>query len=235
MLFLLLQQLDAQNVYLIVGLMIGLVIGLLVTFTVHEYAHAWVANKLGDPTAKEAGRLSLNPFAHLDLWGTLMFLAVGLGWGKPVPVDAERLRYGPQKGMALVGLAGPAANFMFSSIVAIPLRLRLVPFAPRYIFDIIPISFGDTLSLIVLSSLALGLFNLIPFTPLDGSRILAAFLPLRWFYFLARYELYALILLIILILLERFTQLGILSKIILPPVLFLWWQLVGMAPPFFYY
>jgi Zn-dependent protease len=207
--------------------------GLLIALSVHECAHAWMSNKLGDPTAKEAGRLSLNPFAHLDPWGTLMMLTVGLGWGKPVPVDAERLRYGPQKGMALVGLAGPVANLILATIGAIPLRLHLVPFIPRYLFDI-PISFGEILSWVVWLSLALALFNLIPFTPLDGSRIFAAFLPSRWFYILARYERYALILFFGLILLERFTRLGILSKIIFPPVMFLWWRLVDMAPPFFY-
>jgi Zn-dependent protease len=119
-------------------------------------------------------------------------------------------------------------------MVAIPLRLHLVPFVPRYIFDVIPISFGEILSWVVWLSLALGLFNLIPFTPLDGSRIFAAFLPSRWFYIVARYERYALILFFVLILIERFTRLGILSKIIFPPIEFLWWQLVNMAPPFFY-
>lgn len=212
---------------------ISLIAGLLVAISVHECAHAWMANKLGDPTAKEAGRLSLNPFAHLDPWGTLMLLMVGLGWGKPVPVNAERLRYGPQKGMALVGLAGPVANFITASIVAIPLRLHLVRFVPRYIFDVIPISFGMILSWIVWLSLALALFNLIPFTPLDGSRIFGAFLPPRWFYFLARYERYALILFLGLILVERFTKLGILSRLIFPPIMYLWWRLVNMAPPFF--
>jgi Zn-dependent protease len=213
---------------------ISLIAGLLIALSVHECAHAWMANKLGDPTAKEAGRLSLNPFAHLAPWGTLMLLVVGLGWGKPVPVDAERLRYGPQKGMALVGLAGPVSNLITASIVAIPLRLHLVPFKLHYIFDTIPISFGEVLSWVVWLSLALALFNLIPFAPLDGSRIFAAFLPSRWFYILARYERYALILVFALILVERFTRFGILSKIIFPPVEFLWWQLVGMAPPFFY-
>jgi Zn-dependent protease len=219
-------QLGIQMLYLIVGL--------LAAVSVHECAHAWMANKLGDPTAKEAGRLSLNPLAHLDPWGTLMLLVVGLGWGKPVPVDAERLRYGPQKGMALVGLAGPVANFITASIVAMPLRLHLVPFVTRYIFDTIPISFGEIFSWVVWLSLALALFNLIPFTPLDGSRILAAFLPSRWFYTLARYERYALVLFFVLILVERFTRLGILSRLIFPPIEFLWWQLVNMAPPFFY-
>ncbi len=213
---------------------ISLVVSLLIAISVHEWAHAWMANWLGDPTAKEAGRLSLNPFAHLDPWGTLMLLVIGLGWGKPVPINAERLRYGPQKGMALVGLAGPAANFTMAALVAIPLRQHLVPFAPRYIFDLIPISFGTILSWIVWLSLALALFNLIPFTPLDGSRIFGAFLPRRWFYFLARYERYALILFLGLILVERFTKLGILSRIIFPPIMFFWWRLVNMAPPFFY-
>jgi len=207
---------------------------LIVAITFHEFSHGLMAYRLGDDTARRRGRLSLNPLVHLDPLGTLMLFLVGFGWGKPVPVDADRLRYGPQKGMALVGLAGPTANFIMASIVAIPLRLHRVPFEPSYIFDVIPISFGEILSWVVWISLALALFNLIPFTPLDGSRIFAAFLPSRWFYILARYERYALILFFVLILVERFTRLGILTKIIFPPIEFLWWQLVDMAPPFFY-
>lgn len=208
-----------------------LILGLLVAIDVHECCHAWMANRLGDPTAKEAGRLSLNPLAHLDPLGTLMLLLVGLGWGKPVPVNAFKLRYGPKRGMAMVGMAGPVANLVTATILAIPLRLHLVPFVSRRIGTIY-ISFGLLLSWVLWFNLALAVFNMIPFAPLDGSRILAAFLPSRWFFGLARYERYGLMLLLFLIALERFARTGVLEVIILPPVRFLWWRLVNMTPPF---
>jgi len=208
-----------------------LIIALLVAIDVHECCHAWMANRLGDPTAKEAGRLSLNPLAHLDPWGTLMLLLVGLGWGKPVHIDALKLRYGPKKGMAIVGMAGPLANLVAATILAIPLRLHLIPFVSWKLGGIY-VSFGLFLSWVIWLNLALAVFNMIPFAPLDGSRILAVFLPSRWFFALARYERYALMLLLLLITLERFARTGVLEAIILPPVKFLWWRLVNMTPPF---
>ncbi len=203
----------------------------LLVLTVHECAHAWMANLLGDPTAKEAGRLSLNPFAHLDWLGVAVFFLLLLGWGKPVPVNADRLRPNRQVGMALVGVAGPASNFVLAALVAIPLRLHLVPFRP-YIYGNFRVSYGELVSLIIFFNLAIGLFNLIPFTPLDGSRLLAMFLPTRWFDHLARLELPAFLLLLTLVIVERVTRIGLLSAIILPPVNALWWLLVGMSPPF---
>ncbi len=208
-----------------------LIIALLVAIDVHECCHAWMANRLGDPTAKEAGRLSLNPLAHLDPWGTLMLLLVGLGWGKPVPINAFKLRYGPKRGMAMVGIAGPLANIITATILALPLRFHLVPFISRRVGGVY-ISFGMLLSWVIWLNLALAVFNMIPFAPLDGSRILAALLPSRWFFALARYERYGLMLLLLLIAMERFARTGILEIILLPPIKFLWWQLVDMTPPF---
>ena len=208
-----------------------LIIGVLVALSVHECSHAWVANALGDPTAKNAGRLSLNPFAHLHPLGTLSLLLLGLGWGKPVHVDASRLRPGPKIGMALVAMGGPTANFVTAALLAIPLRLRLIPFMPQRIGNFI-VSYCELVSWVVWLNLALAIFNLIPLTPLDGSRLLAALLPDRWFAVLARYERYGLVLILLLIVLERFLQTGILTNILFPPIEFVWWRFTNLTPPF---
>jgi Zn-dependent protease len=208
-----------------------LLIGLLVAISVHECSHAWVAYVLGDPTAKNAGRLSLNPFAHLHPLGTLSLLFLGLGWGKPVHVDANKLRPGPKIGMALVAMGGPIANFVTAALLSIPLRLHLIPFMPRKIGGFI-VSYGEVVSWVVWLNLALAIFNLIPLTPLDGSRLLAVFLPSRWFNILARYERYGLVLVLLLIVMERFVQTGILTGILFPPIEFLWWKLANLTPPF---
>jgi len=208
-----------------------LLVALLVAIDVHEFCHALVANLLGDPTAKERGRLSLNPFAHLDPLGTLSILLIGLGWGKPVPVDASRLRPGQKVGMALVAIGGPLANIITAVIASIPLRMRWKIFAPR-IFISFYILYGDLLSWIVCLNLALAIFNIIiPITPLDGSRILYLFLPSRWFRFLIRYERYGFILVLFLFLLERFTGFGILTSIMRPAIKFSWDLLTNSLTP----
>jgi len=209
---------------------IYILIALLAAIDVHECCHAWVANKLGDPTAKNAGRLSLNPMAHLDPLGTLSLLILGLGWGKPVPVDASKFRPGPKVGMALVAMGGPFANFMTAALISIPLRMRFKIFTPRNIMGF-PFAWGDLLSWIIFYDLSLGLFNLIPLSPLDGSRLLALLLPSRWFKRLARYERYGLILVLLLIILERFTRVGFLTGILLPPIRFLWDLLTSRLTP----
>jgi Zn-dependent protease len=212
-------------------LLLYLLIGFLVGFTIHESSHALVAYALGDPTAKNKGRLSLNPLAHLHPLGTLSILLLGLGWGQPVPVDATKLRPGPKVGMALVGLAGPLANLLTAALLAIPLRLHLIPFMPRKIGSFI-ISYGLLLSLVVWLNIGMALFNLIPLMPLDGSRLLSVLLPSRWFNILARYELYGLILIILLLVLERFTQTGILTGLLYPPINSVWEWLTNLTSPF---
>ena len=109
---------------------IALLFSLLIAIDVHEFAHAWMANELGDSTARYYGRLSLNPLVHLDPMGTMMmvfsiFYGFGIGWGKPVPVNPVYLRKGPRVGMGLVSAAGPLSNLVLAAIVAVPIRLGL--------------------------------------------------------------------------------------------------------------
>jgi Zn-dependent protease len=208
-----------------------LLVALLVSISVHEASHALVAYLVGDSTAKEQGRLSLKPWVHLSPLGTLSLLVLGLGWGKPVPVDPRRMRTDPQMGMALVGIGGPLANLLLASVLALPLRLHWIPFISRRVLGV-SVSYGDMLSWLVWINLGLAVFNLIPLVPLDGSRIWAWLLPQRWFRFLARFERVGLLLILVFIVAERFTRLELLSQVLFPPINFLWWQLVGMTPPF---
>ncbi|GAP64072.1 hypothetical protein ARMA_2495 [Ardenticatena maritima] len=213
-------------------LLLYLLTAFLVSFTLHETAHAFVAYLLGDPTAKEQGRLTLNPLAHLSPIGTLLLLTVGLGWGKPVPVDPFRFkRLSPKVGMGLVALAGPVVNFALALLVAVPLHLKLLPYTPMRVGPLL-VSWGEFAAWFFWLNMTLAVFNLIPFGPLDGARILAAFLPDWWFFFSARIELYLLGLFFALILIDRFTGTGLLARLIAPIGCQSWWWLVGYTPPF---
>ncbi|MCL4488587.1 MAG: site-2 protease family protein [Chloroflexi bacterium] len=218
-----------------------LIIALLVALTIHEASHALVAYLLGDPTPKNMGRLSLNPFAHLDPLGALMILVIGLGWGKPVQINAEKLKPGPKVGMALVAMAGPVSNVLLAAVVGLPLRFHLVSLLPQRIaqFDFLPsgyhvlyFSFGLLLVFTVYLSLALAVFNLIPISPLDGSRLWQIILPNSWYYRFARFEILGLGLVIALVLSDRYLNTNILTSVLIPPVGFLWRLLIGMTPPF---
>lgn len=140
---------------------------LLVTITIHEFAHALVADRLGDPTPRLAGRLTLNPISHIDPIGFIMLLLVRFGWAKPVPINPYNFS-DPRRGSLLVSLAGPLSNFLFAWILAILYRM-------------LPIIYGEVvasiLSYAIWINLALAVFNLIPIPPLDGSHILEYFLP----------------------------------------------------------
>lgn len=141
---------------------------LLITIDVHEFAHAWMADKLGDPTPRLAGRLTLNPLAHLDPLGTLALLLTRFGWGKPVPIDPYNLRY-PKRDAALISLAGPASNLILATILALILKTPLIsPFLNFLISFFYPI---------IVLNVSLAIFNLLPIPPLDGSKILVGFLP----------------------------------------------------------
>lgn len=151
---------------------------LLVIMPIHEWAHAWSAYQLGDDTASLQGRLTLNPVAHLDLFGGILILMTGFGWAKPVPVNPYRMeRVSPRAGMALSSLAGPLSNFMTAMVCAIPFRLGLLSFGgtDRGLFD--P---ATLLWYIASVSVGLGLFNLLPFYPLDGEKVLVGVLPREW-------------------------------------------------------
>ena len=146
--------------------MITRVPAILVALTVHELAHGAAARALGDDTAERAGRLTLNPLAHLDLFGTLMLLYGPFGWAKPVPVDPRKLR-NPRWDMALVAVAGPLSNIALAAATGLLYRLDLVNYGSVA---------SAFLSVFFLINIGLAVFNLLPIHPLDGSRILVAFL-----------------------------------------------------------
>lgn len=166
---------------------------------VHEYAHGYVANKLGDPTAKNMGRLTLNPIAHVDPFGLLLSILTGVGFAKAVPVNMRNFRPEHRKrNMALVSVAGPLSNVFLALIfilVSNILRVTGVAFNS---------DFGNNLTLICMFGAScntmLAVFNLLPVPPLDGSRILSVVLPDRYYYKIMQYERYIGIVFIILVL-----------------------------------
>lgn len=189
-------------------------VALLVAITVHEFSHAWVAYRLGDPTAKSLGRLSLNPLVHLDPLGTIMMIftalaGFGIGWGKPVPVNPYNLRAGARVGMAQVSLAGPMANLITALVLALPFRLGLVGFRT-------PGPWAGLLLTIIIVNVALAVFNLIPISPLDGFKVLLGLLPARTAYALAPMEQYGPPLLLLLIFMESYSRVGIIGLILHP-------------------
>jgi len=170
------------------------VIPVLICLTIHELSHGAAAYALGDPTAKEMGRLTLNPLRHVDPIGFLMLLLVRFGWAKPVPVDMRNFAR-PRAYMALTALAGPASNFLLTALIflfQIPI-MRL--FAGGGTGQIV----AQTLFTTGVLSVYLGMFNLFPIPPLDGSKVLFSVLPRRYYHFILRYERYGMILLFALI------------------------------------
>lgn len=152
---------------------------LIVSLSFHEFAHAWMANFLGDDTAKRMGRLSLNPMAHLDLFGTLLLFFAGFGWAKPVPVDPRNFRV-PDRAMMVVSLAGPASNLFLAFLAGFGLRLMVFSSpGPSLVQLIRGTTLGTALWYMLTINLALAVFNLIPLPPLDGSKILTFFLSAR--------------------------------------------------------
>ena len=218
--------------------LIYVLIALLVALTIHEASHALVAYWLGDSTPKKMGRLSLNPFAHLEPLGALMILLIGFGWGKPVQIDAEKLKPGPKVGMALVAAAGPISNLLLAALLVLPLRLKWFPLVADIRIPLGGLPFGVSalyvgvgplLQTIVTLSLALAIFNLIPLNPLDGSRLWEIILPTRLYFQIARFELIGLVLVLGLIVSDRFLGTNILAGILGPPVDFLFRKLMGFA------
>ncbi|MDO4748480.1 MAG: site-2 protease family protein [Eubacteriales bacterium] len=164
-------------------LAIVMVIFLVLPF--HEWAHAWVASLMGDKSIKYRGRLSLNPMSHIDYIGALCLLLFGFGWAKPVPVDARSFK-NPKFGMAIVSLAGPLANIV-AAIFGGFIHFALVYFAPEFYFlNEIGIFIRYFISYYVAVNCSLAVFNLLPIPPLDGSKILFAFLPDKAAYALYR-------------------------------------------------
>ena len=188
---------------------------ILLALTVHECAHAWVAYRLGDPTAKMLGRVTLNPIRHLDPIGTLMLLFSGLfGWAKPVPINPRNFR-NMSRSIVLVSIAGPLSNLFLAALSAIayklfeaagPEFLSSMPNLWRPLFAMIELS--------IIINVALAVFNMVPVPPLDGSKVLGNLLPARQAFAWARFEQYGFFILLILIVT------GALNKFI-SPVIFL--------------
>ena len=165
----------------------------LICLTVHELSHGLAAYKLGDPTAKLNGRLTLNPLSHVDWIGLFLLLAVGVGWAKPVPVDPRNFRE-PRKGMAMTALAGPLSNFVLA-LVSLGIGSLLFHFGPTSQPVAYILLFLCQLSVL---NVGLGLFNLIPIPPLDGSRVVEMFLPERAHRWVIRYERYLIVAVVLL-------------------------------------
>ena len=176
------------------------VAAVLLCLTVHETCHGLTAYALGDPTAKAMHRLSLNPLHHIDWFGLLMMLAAGFGWAKPVPVDPRYFKK-PKEGMALTALAGPVSNFLLALLLIFISKLIYL-YAPYTV--VMGAVFTFCLYTAAPLSIGLGLFNLIPIPPLDGSKVVAVLLPDRAYGTLMRYERYGMLLLLALSLLGVF-------------------------------
>ena len=195
---------DKRTLYIIIAIMLAFVViqyaanpeqliglllsapGVLIAITFHEFAHGYAAYLLGDDTAKREGRLSLNPFAHLDPIGTLMLLVAGFGWGKPVHVNPRNYtrKMSMEKGEAIVSLAGPLMNFIlaiiFTLIYCAIFKFASLSFMTSNVGTIVLLLISSTISV----NIGLGVFNLIPLPPLDGSKIIMPFLPYnakQWF------------------------------------------------------
>ena len=167
---------------------------ILFAITIHEYAHGYIAYKLGDPTAKSLGRLTLNPLHHLDPIGALLMLLVGFGWAKPVPVNPRYFKK-PRKGMALVSVAGPLANIITAVISALLYSVSLLLFnwllnhsaVSEFAFNCMQY-WLIFLQIFHVLNLSFALFNLIPLPPLDGSKIISLILPRKFYYKLLQHE-----------------------------------------------
>ncbi len=194
-------MLDLPSLFELLVLLPAILIGL----TFHEFAHGWVADRLGDRTARYQGRLTLNPLAHIDPVGFIMLILFKFGWAKPVPVNPYNLRTDPARGMLMVSLAGPAANLLVALVTSLILASGLARLVP----------YGNLVFYLTLQiNVILAVFNLIPVPPLDGSKIVAGLFPGRA-RFIYGMETYGTVILLLLL----FT--GVLGKILWPLVNFI--------------
>ena len=178
--------------------MVQIVLMIIPLFVFHELAHAWMALRLGDTTAKDEGRLTLNPIKHIDWLGLLMIVIVGFGWAKPVMINPENLK-NKKRDMALIALAGPVINFILAFFLVF-VGIAILDFQ---VFFILHMAF---------LSIMLGVFNMLPIPPLDGSKVLAGILPDNIYNAYRRYESLGMVLFIILALT------GMLGRVILPMI-----------------
>tara|TARA_A100001037_G_scaffold87064_2_gene79055 strand:- start:6701 stop:7387 length:687 start_codon:yes stop_codon:yes gene_type:complete len=198
-------------------------LSLLIGITFHEASHAFFAKKLGDPTAEMLGRITLNPKSHLDPFGTLMLLFVGFGWGKPVPVNPYNLAYGRQ-GLAIVSLAGPAANISIALALAFLFQIGLLEAGDFSRTELKTLNLSAWVNIVatysVLLNLILAVFNLLPLGPLDGAGILSGIVPKHWLHYVNSLERIGLFLLIFIIGCSIFTSFDPLAYIFQPVLQF---------------
>lgn len=215
---------DTSSIQQILTQLILIVPGFLLAITVHEYTHGYVALRLGDPTAKLAGRLTFNPISHLDPIGTLaLVLTRMIGWAKPVPVDPRYLK-NPRQDMLWISLGGPAANMVAAVVLALVLHVILFLFEGRPASQLSNYFVGPLFLILrfaVRINIVLAVFNLIPVPPLDGSSILAGLLPRDLAFQYEKLQPYGFIILLLLI----FT--GAVGYIILPPITIIEGLLLG--------
>jgi len=190
---------------------------LLFAITVHEYAHGRIAYFLGDPTAKSAGRLTWNPISHIDPYGAVCLFLFRFGWAKPVPVDTGYFK-NPRFGSFLVSIGGPLANLGTAFLAGLLLRYFLFP-SEAYITALVSV---------MLMNIGLGLFNLLPIPPLDGSHVLESFLPLSVLRKYRQTGRYAPIVLLGIFLADRFLDTGIVFTILHQPMRYLVWVFSGL-------
>ncbi len=186
----------------------------LVAVTVHEFAHALVADRLGDPTPRQLGRLTLNPLAHLDVLGTIFFVLFFFGWARPVPVNPRNFAH-PRQGMLQVALAGPLANVTVAFAAGLLLKTQ-GPSASLW---------GEMISMVVSINVVLAIFNLIPIPPLDGSRILEGLLPPEQAVAYSRIQPYGTIIILVLL------YTGVVSRLMMPAVRWLYDLATGTGFP----
>ncbi len=165
---------------------VGFVVAIVLGITVHEFMHAYAAHRLGDDTGRLLGRLSLNPLAHFDLFGTLLLVVAGFGYGKPVPFNESRLR-GPL-GVSLIAIAGPLSNVAIAGLAAIPIRFGGA--------DLLGGAYYEVLRLVVIYNCVLAVFNILPIPPLDGSNVVYGLLPPRQQFAWRSYQQYGPLLLL---------------------------------------
>ncbi len=167
-------------------------LAVLIALAVHEYCHAYAAYKMGDNTAKNLGRLTLNPLSHIDPIGALCMLIFHVGWAKPVPINARNFK-DPKKGFAITALAGPGVNITLAFLSALIYQIMIVSLRDvLFVPDSFSLRFWENMLLFVFLfhsiNLGLGLFNLLPFPPFDGSRILHVILPAKVYFGIMKYE-----------------------------------------------
>ncbi|MBI5928094.1 MAG: site-2 protease family protein [Chloroflexi bacterium] len=210
--------------------LLGHALGLLIGFTLHEFAHAWTANRLGDDTPRFQRRITLDPRSHIEPMGLIMGLIIGFGWAKPVPVNPRAFYPNEKRGLMIVAAAGPLMNLVIALILSIPIRL-ILEFTG--LFDIVSHSvswfFFRVWLVAILFNLVLFFFNLVPLFPLDGWRVMLGLLPRERAVRLQGYEQQAMLILILIlsigIINERF---NLIWAILGPPLRYIFEKFTGV-------